>query len=279
MDSSDEGLGLSGFPLWGSLAPRQLPTSGNTFEEFNEAWPSLGDDWCFQTHFPEFANGSWMNKGNTVINSWRDTIFNEGKIENGGSLSLDLCDQKEDGELKLTGVRDKIRRTVEQCVSESPFSSVNTPEGRESSSPRKRRKVNSQELSMDSPLSCTTPYTEFSATSLSVATPTFSPLDESPFYFSSQGDGSEVDLQTGFGSSMPINLDIIDVDAELGQWGWDRQSQPQQSGKTPDSDGLTPLEMPDGTIRFTTNWLPASTEDYSTDVASNTDMQPPVNAS
>ncbi|KAL1873402.1 hypothetical protein Plec18167_006453 [Paecilomyces lecythidis] len=279
MDFPDDQLHLSDFPLWDPLAPQHFPSSENTFEEFNERWPSLGDEWCFQTYFPEFATEPWTNKNDTVNKSCSDTIVNGETVENRNSLSLGLGDQV-DGKLKLTEVRDTIRRTVEQCFSVSSFSSVNTPEGRESPGPRKRRRMNSQELSVDSPLSYTTSSTEPSATSQSAATPIFSP-DEPPFCSLSQGYGDGMDLQTDFDDSVPINWDIVDVNSGFAQWDWSHQSpqsHPQQTCKSPDSDGLTPLEMPDGTIRFTTNWLPASSEDCSTYGTSDSDIWPPMNA-
>lgn len=156
----------------------------------------------------------------------------------------------------------------------------NTPhkEIQQTQSPRKRRKTDNEEWSLGSPLSYTASTTDSSIASQVETTPIFSPIGESPFHFTGQNEEDQgipdnihdkniSDLAEQFYNDFAINWDALDMDTEPGQqWNRDHQELNSHSPEAPEtstSDELTPLEMPDGTIRFTTNWLPVSTgEDF-----------------
>lgn len=108
MEFTDPQLSFSDFSLWDSLDIQGLP-SGYAIEECNGSWPQLGDEWSFQTYFPDLTNESSISKTVDIENTTSDVAFNAGKPGDQDSLSWNLLKQGDHS--NLSEVNDNIRRS------------------------------------------------------------------------------------------------------------------------------------------------------------------------
>jgi hypothetical protein len=107
MEFTDPQLTFSDFPLWDSLETQDLQL-GYTFEDCNGSWPQLGDEWSFQTHFPDLTNEAWISTGVAIENSTPGLVFDMGKPGGEDLLNWDLL--KQGDHLKSSEVKNTIRR-------------------------------------------------------------------------------------------------------------------------------------------------------------------------